>query len=103
MELMMTNMATVQFGVNSWWLQVVLGVVIGGVAGHLFFRSLYISVKSFLSGRSVQALFGHLLRFGLLVPVLLALSQWGGIALLAGTVGLTLARWRVVHSVMNQP
>ena len=73
--------------------QLALGLLIGGLVGALHFASLGCNLNLFLSGRAGMAIALQLGRLTLSVGVLVLLLKILGLpALLAGALGLLLAR-----------
>jgi len=80
------------------WLQLPLaaqlggGLLVGLLVGVMHFSSLAFNLRLFTAGRLLPALALQLLRVGLSVALLAALIRFGLAALLAGALGLLLAR-----------
>lgn len=72
--------------------QLGVGVLVGALVGALHFASLALNLRLFSAGRVLPALALQLLRVGLSVAALAALINLGLAALLAGALGLLLAR-----------
>lgn len=68
------------------------GLLVGLLVGTLHFASLGLNLRLFSAGRVLPALALQLLRVGLSVALLAALIRLGLAALLAGALGLLLAR-----------
>jgi F1F0 ATPase subunit 2 len=73
------------------------GLLAGAVAGAVHFRLLALNVRLFLSGRAGVALLLQLARLAATVAVLVVLARLGAWAVLAGGVGVVLARQRALH------
>jgi F1F0 ATPase subunit 2 len=72
--------------------QLGLGLLAGALVGALHFASLAFNLRLFSAGRVLPALALQLLRLGLSVAALAVLIRFGLAALLAGALGLLLAR-----------
>ncbi|MOA21539.1 N-ATPase, AtpR subunit [compost metagenome] len=68
------------------------GLLVGLLVGTLHFASLALNLRLFSAGRVLPGLALQLLRVGLSVALLAALIRLGLGALLAGALGLLLAR-----------
>jgi F1F0 ATPase subunit 2 len=68
------------------------GLAVGTLLGLVHFGSLWWNVRLLTTGSAVCALAVQLLRFAILAGVLFGLAMLGAAALLAGTLGLLLAR-----------
>ncbi|SEJ61182.1 F1/F0 ATPase, subunit 2 [Pseudomonas linyingensis] len=68
------------------------GLLVGLLVGTLHFASLALNLRLFSAGRVLPALALQLLRVGLSVALLAALIRLGLGVLLAGALGLLLAR-----------
>jgi len=72
------------------------GLLVGLLVGWLHFSTLALNLRLFTEGRLAAAIPLQLLRVGLTVGVLASLIRLGPGALLAGALGLLLARqWRL--------
>jgi F1F0 ATPase subunit 2 len=70
-----------------------LGLLVGIVAGFAHFGSLWWNTRIFAQSGSMLAAFAiQFARFGLLVAVFVLLSRFGALPLLAGALGLLIAR-----------
>ncbi len=84
-------------------LQILIGLAAGGVLGVLHFGSLLWVARRFAEGGAAVALAVQLARFAVLGGVLYGLSKIGAPALLAGAVGLLVARYVVVRRLGGMP
>lgn len=73
------------------------GLLAGVLAGAVHFRLLALNVRLFLSGRAGLALLLQLTRLAGTVAVLVVLARLGAWAVLAGGVGVVLARQRALQ------
>jgi F1F0 ATPase subunit 2 len=69
-----------------------VGIAAGILLGLIHFGSLWWNVRLLASGGALRALAIQVLRFALLTAALLGLAKLGAAALLAGGLGLLLAR-----------
>ncbi|HYQ38505.1 MAG TPA: ATP synthase subunit I [Pseudomonas sp.] len=67
-------------------------LLVGGLAGLLHFASLALNLRLFTAGRVAAGLALQLLRLALTAAVLAGLARFGVGAVLAGALGLLLAR-----------
>ena len=81
------------------FVQLGVGLLVGLLVGTLHFASLALNLRLFSSGRVLPALALQLLRVGLSVALLAALIRLGLAALLAGALGLLLARQLTLRRV----
>lgn len=72
-----------------------LGLAVGGVLGLVHFASLDWTVRCLTDGLALRAAALQIARFALVAVTFLGLAQLGAAALIAGLLGLMLAR-RVV-------
>jgi len=72
--------------------QILIGLLVGIVAGGLFFFSLRRLVQTIIAGNVFVAIASQLLRFAFLVIVLFVMAKWGAAALLTATIGFMLVR-----------
>ncbi|WP_436644285.1 ATP synthase subunit I [Microbaculum sp. FT89] len=78
--------------------QLGLGLLVGLVVGAVHFGSLWWNTQIFArSGSMVMALAIQFGRFGLLAAVFIFLSRFGALPLLAGALGLLVARQVVIR------
>ena len=80
-----------------------LGLVVGLLIGAIHFGSLWWTARAYAGGGLVRPLVVHVLRFVLTVAVLVGLARIGAVALLAGALGLVVARALVVRRVGRTP
>lgn len=73
------------------------GLLAGALAGALHFHLLALNVRLFTSGRAGVALVLQLTRLAATASVLIVLARLGVWAVLAGTVGVILARQRALR------
>mgnify|MGYP001195892948 CR=1 FL=1 len=84
-------------------LEILIGLAVGGVLGVVHFGSLLWVARRFADGGAALALTVQLARFAVLGGVLFGLSKMGAPALLAGAVGLLVARYVVVRRLGGMP
>lgn len=84
-------------------LQILLGLAVGGALGVLHFGSLRWVAQRYAEGGAAGAVLVQLLRFAVLGLVLFGLAKVGAAALLAGAVGLLIARYVVVRRLGGMP
>jgi F1F0 ATPase subunit 2 len=82
--------------------RVLIGLAAGMLLGLIHFGSLWWNAKLYAGGGWAQALGLQLLRFCLLLAVLGALAWLGATFLLAGAIGLLLARGLVLSFLGRQ-
>jgi F1F0 ATPase subunit 2 len=80
-------------------LTALLGLAAGVLLGLAHFGSLRWNVRLFTSGGGRRALGAQLLRFALVFAVLAGLAKLGALPLLAGALGILLARQLVLRRV----
>ena len=91
----MTRVADAQ----SWSLaaQGAVGLIVGVVAGAIFFTLLWRNAQLFAQGRAGRAILTQVVRLCLLALVLTELAGAGAVALLSALAGVTLAREAVIR------
>jgi len=72
--------------------QAVLALLAGLVLGYVHFGALRRLSADYLSGRARRALGLQLARLGVMAAALFGLAKWGALPLLAGALGILLAR-----------
>lgn len=82
--------------------RIILGLVAGMLLGLVHFGSLWWNARLYAGGGWVQALGLQLLRICLLIVVLGALAWLGASFLLAGALGLLLARGLILRFLGRQ-
>ncbi len=79
---------------------VLIGLVAGVLVGLFHFRSLWWNTQAYANGGNpLRALALQFVRFGGLIAVLFGLAKLGALPLLAGALGLLLARSFVLRRV----
>ncbi|MGE4407272.1 ATP synthase subunit I [Pseudomonas sp.] len=79
------------------------GLTVGTLAGLLHFHFLALNVRLFTKGRAGAALLLQLLRLAVTASVLIALARLGAAAVLAGAVGVLLARQWMLRRQRGAP
>lgn len=80
-----------------------LGLAAGVVLGLAHFGALRLTVRYFADGRALRAAAFQLLRFALVGAGFLGLAQLGAGPLIAGLVGLLLARRAALRRIGGAP
>lgn len=83
--------------------QILLGLAVGGALGFAHFASLHWVARRYAEGGAFGAIAVQLLRFVVLIAALYGLVKVGAAALLAGAVGLLIARILVVRRLGGLP
>jgi F1F0 ATPase subunit 2 len=73
-------------------LQACVGAAVGAVAGYVYFTALWWNVALFDKGATAGAVLLVVARFALLAAIFFLLAKSGAPPLLAGAVGLLIAR-----------
>ena len=82
----------------------ILAAFAGGLAaGLVHFRSLHRVSEAYLAGNAGRAIALQFLRLALLAVVLVGLAWLGAPQLLAGALGVLLARFVVIRRVRREP
>jgi hypothetical protein len=69
-----------------------IGIVVGGLIGFVHFRTFKRNTYLYLKGRFGVALAANVARFALLGCAMVFLAKLGAVALISGTVSLTIVR-----------
>jgi F1F0 ATPase subunit 2 len=80
---------------------VIVGLVVGTLAGFIHFTTLHWSVRLLTSGTAGKALAVQLCRLGLVAAVFILLAHWGAATLLSAALGLLLARHVVLRRIRS--
>lgn len=80
-----------------------IGFTVGVLLGLIHFGSLWWNLRLLASAGALRALAVQLLRFALLAVVLAGLAKLGAAALLAGALGLLLARGLLLRRLGRAP
>ncbi len=94
---MMQGLATDAFAAAPALGLPLLGLVAGALLGLAHFGSLWWNTHLYVTGGPIQALGIQILRLGLLFAVLVVLAKLGAPTLIAGGLGLLLARGFVLR------
>jgi F1F0 ATPase subunit 2 len=79
--------------------QSILGVAFGALLGACYFQTLWWNVHLLTSGSAWRAIGLHILRFGVLVASLYAVSRFGAVPLIFAAMGVLAGRALVLRRV----
>ncbi|MCJ2185609.1 N-ATPase subunit AtpR [Novosphingobium beihaiensis] len=85
------------------WIEAVGALLLGLVLGFVHFGTLASVSEDYLNGRTGRAVAVHLLRMAVMAAVLFALVKLGAIPLLAGALGIVIARAVVLRRARREP
>ncbi|MEJ2456672.1 MAG: ATP synthase subunit I [Novosphingobium sp.] len=85
------------------WLEAAGALLLGLVLGFVHFGTLASVSEDYLAGRTTRAITVHVLRMAVMVAVLFALVKLGAIPLLAGALGIVIARAMVLRRTRREP